>query len=95
LATEYFENLYEAWQRSGKAALDTMAMLYPNEFVKVVSSHMPRETHATIVNVKLERMSDRQLLEAIARADILGEIATRRIAAPEQDPPLADKLDAA
>jgi hypothetical protein len=46
--------------------LETMAMLYPVEFVRVVASLLPKELEATTTPV-MERMSDAQLEAIIAR----------------------------
>src|SRR5215813_7051306 len=63
LSEEFFRDLCDAWQAFGKPALETMAMLYPVEFVRMVASLMPRELEATTTPV-MERMSTAQL-EAI------------------------------
>jgi hypothetical protein len=52
LSEEFFRDLCDAWQAFGKPALETMAMLYPVEFVRLVASLMPREPEATIAPVK-------------------------------------------
>src|SRR5262245_1023193 len=64
---EFFQDLYDVWQVFGKPALETMAMLYPVEFVRLVASLMPKEPEATITPVAMERMSDAQLDALIAR----------------------------
>src|SRR6516162_5376384 len=66
LSEEFFRDLCDAWQAFGKPALETMAMLYPVEFVRVVASLMPRDIEATTTPVT-ERMSDAQLDAIIAR----------------------------
>jgi Family of unknown function (DUF5681) len=67
LSEEFFRDLCDAWQAFGKPALETMAMLYPVEFVRLVASLMPREPEATIAPVTvMERMSDAQLDALIA-----------------------------
>lgn len=67
MATEYFVDLYAAWREKGKAVLDTCAMLYPDTFLKVVASHMPREMHATVTKINVDRVSDAELDAIIAR----------------------------
>ena len=67
LSEEFFRDLCDAWQAFGKPALETLAMLYPAEFVRVVASLMPKETQATITKVNLDRISDEQLDAIIAR----------------------------
>jgi hypothetical protein len=67
LARQYFTDLFEAWHEKGKAVLDTVAMLYPDVFLKVVASHMPREMHATVTKVNVDRVSDAELDAIIAR----------------------------
>ena len=67
LTEDFFRDLCDAWQAFGKPALETMAMLYPVEFVRVVASLMPKETQATITKVNLDRISDEQLDAIIAR----------------------------
>jgi len=67
LSEEFFRDLCDAWQAFGKPALETLAMLYPAEFVRVVASLMPKETQATITRVNLDRISDEQLDAIIAR----------------------------
>ena len=66
LSEEFYRDLCDAWQAFGKPALETMAMLYPVEFVRLVASLMPRELEATTTPV-MERMSDAQLDAIIAR----------------------------
>jgi uncharacterized protein DUF5681 len=67
LSEEFFRDLCDAWQAFGKPALETMAMLYPVEFVRLVASLMPKEPEATIAPVVMERMSDAQLDALIAQ----------------------------
>jgi hypothetical protein len=65
-------DLYEAWLAKGKAAIDTVAMCYPETFVRVVASHMPREMHATVASVHMERLTTielRTLIESESRPD--------------------------
>jgi Family of unknown function (DUF5681) len=66
LSEEFFRDLCDVWQAFGKPALETMAMLYPAEFVRLVASLMPKEPEATTIPV-MERMSDAQLDALIAR----------------------------
>jgi hypothetical protein len=56
----------DAWQAFGKPALETMAMLYPVEFVRLVASLIPKEPEATTPPV-MERLSNAQLDAIIAR----------------------------
>src|SRR5262249_48240399 len=67
LSEEFFQDLCDAWQAFGKPALETMAMLYPVEFVRLVASLIPKEPEATITPAAIERMSDAQLNAMIAR----------------------------
>jgi hypothetical protein len=68
LSEEFFRDLCDAWQAFGKPALETLAMLYPVEFVRLVASLMPKEPEATIAPVTvMERMSDAQLDALIAQ----------------------------
>jgi len=67
LSEDFFRDLCEAWQAFGKPALETMAMLYPVEFVRLAASLMPKEPEATITPVVMERMSDAQLDALIAQ----------------------------
>jgi len=68
LSEDFFRDLCDAWQAFGKPALETMAMLYPVEFVRMVASLMPREPEATVAPVTvMERMSDAQLDALIAQ----------------------------
>jgi Family of unknown function (DUF5681) len=46
LSEEFFQDLYDVWQAFGKPALETMAMLYPAEFVRLVASLLPKEPEA-------------------------------------------------
>ena len=66
LSEDFFRDLCDAWQAFGKPALETMAMLYPVEFVRLVASLMPKEPEATIAPV-VERLSNAQLDALIAR----------------------------
>jgi Family of unknown function (DUF5681) len=67
LSEDFFRDLCDAWQAFGKPALETMVMLYPVEFVRLVASLMPKEPEATITPVVMERMSDAQLDALIAQ----------------------------
>ena len=67
LSEEFFRDLCEAWQAFGKSALETMAMLYPVEFVRLAASLMPKEPEATITPVAMERLSNAQLDALIAQ----------------------------
>src|SRR5262245_3308107 len=66
LSEEFFRDLCDAWQAFGKSALETMAMLYPVEFVRLVASLIPKEPEATTPPV-MGRLSDAQLNAIIAR----------------------------
>src|SRR5215475_3078820 len=57
LSEDFFRDLCNAWQAFGKPALETMAMLYPVEFVRLVASLIPREPEAPITPVAMERLS--------------------------------------
>src|SRR5262245_46102981 len=65
LSEEFFQDLCDAWQAFGKPALETMAMLYPVEFVRLVASLIPKEPEATTPPV-VERLSNAQLDALIA-----------------------------
>jgi hypothetical protein len=67
LSEEFFQDLYDVWQAFGKPALETMAMLYPVEFVRLAASLIQKEPEATITPVAMERMSNAQLDALIAR----------------------------
>jgi hypothetical protein len=66
LTSQYFTDMYQAWLARGPAVLETVAMLYPDVFLRVVASHMPREMHATVTNIKLNRLSNAELEQVIA-----------------------------
>ena len=66
LSEEFFQDLYDVWQAFGKPALETMAMLYPAEFVRLIASLLPKEPEATTTPV-IKHMSDAQLDAMIAR----------------------------
>src|SRR5262245_15646252 len=59
-------DLCDAWQAFGKPALETMAMLYPAEFVCMAASLIPKEPEAITAPV-MERLSNAQLDALIAR----------------------------
>ena len=65
LSEEFFQDLCDAWRAFGKPALETMAMLYPVEFVRLAASLVAKEPEAT--PLAIERMSDAQLDALIAR----------------------------
>jgi len=65
LSEDFFRDLCDAWQAFGKPALETMAMLYPVEFVRLVASLIPKEPEATTPPV-MERLSNAQLDALIA-----------------------------
>ena len=65
LSEEFFQDLYDVWQAFGKPALETMAMLYPAEFVRMVASLIPKEPEDTTPPV-MERLSNAQLDALIA-----------------------------
>jgi hypothetical protein len=71
------------WRAFGKAALATVAWTHPVEFVRIVANLMPREMEATATNVRLDRMSDRQLNALIANLLADGDPASE-----EQDAPI-------
>jgi hypothetical protein len=66
LSEEFFQDLYDVWKAFGKPALETMAMLYPVEFVRLVASLLPKESEAA-TSTPVERLSDAQLNAMIAR----------------------------
>jgi len=66
LSEDFFRDLCDAWQVFGKPALETMAMLYPVEFVRLVASSLPKEPEAA-TPLAMERLSDAQLDAMIAR----------------------------
>src|SRR5215468_2892278 len=66
LSEEFFRDLCDAWEAFGKPALETMAMLYPVEFVRLAASLMPKELEAPTPLV-MERLSNAQLDAMIAR----------------------------
>src|SRR5262245_50301744 len=66
LSEEFFRDLCDAWQAFGKSALETMAILYPAEFVRLVASLLPKEPEAITPPV-VERLSNAQLDALIAR----------------------------
>jgi len=65
LSEDFFQDLYDVWQAFGKPALETMAMLYPAEFVRLVASLLPKEPEATTIPA-MERLSNAQLDALIA-----------------------------
>ena len=65
LSEDFFRDLCDAWQAFGKPALETMAMLYPAEFVRMAASLIPKEPEAITTPV-IERMSNAQLDALIA-----------------------------
>ena len=69
LSEEFFRDLCDAWQAFGKPALETMAMLYPAEFVRLAASLIPKEPEAVTTPV-IERMSNAQLDALIAQCII-------------------------
>src|SRR5262245_7141690 len=88
LTTEYFADLFEAWEAKGKAVLDTVAMLYPDVFLRVVASHMPREMHATVTNIKLDRLTNAELEQIITEGLERGYRAEET----QEDPALLQQL---
>ena len=66
LSEEFFADLCDAWQTFGKPALETMAMLYPVEFVRLAASLVAKEPEVTTPLV-MERLSNAQLDAMIAR----------------------------
>src|SRR5262249_53190796 len=64
LSEEFFRDLCDAWQTSGKPALVTAARNDPVAFVRVIPSLMPRELEATTTG--MERISTVQLDAIIA-----------------------------
>ena len=65
LSEEFFQDLCDARRAFGKPALETMAMLYPAECVRMVASLIPKEPEATTAPV-MERLSNAQLDAMIA-----------------------------
>ena len=66
LSEDFFRDLCDAWQAFGKPALETMAMLYPVEFVRLAASLVAKEPEVTTPLV-MERLSNAQLEAMIAR----------------------------
>jgi hypothetical protein len=66
LSEDFFRDLCDAWQAFGKPALETMAMLYPVEFVRLAASLVAKEPEVTTPLV-MERLSNAQLDAMIAR----------------------------
>ena len=66
LSEDFFRDLCDAWQAFGRPALETMAMLYPVEFVRLVASLLPKEPEAA-TTTPVERLSDAQLNAMIAQ----------------------------
>jgi len=67
LSEDFFRDLCDAWQAFGKPALETMAMLYPAEFVRLAASLVSKEPEVAIAPVTVIKcMSDAQLDVLIA-----------------------------
>ena len=84
LVSEYFSDLHEAWRAKGRAVLDTVAMLYPEIFLRVVASHMPRQVDAVVTNIKVDRLTNVEL-DALIEQEIR---ATAREEETQEDPAL-------
>src|SRR5262249_22888836 len=76
LSEDFFRDLCDAWHAFGKPALETMAMLYPVEFVRLVASLIPKEPEAATTTTPIERLSDAQLDAMIARCIEEGGLAS-------------------
>src|SRR5262252_8974746 len=57
LSEDFFRDLCDAWQAFGEPALETMAMLYPVEFVRLAASLIPKEPEAITAPV-MKRLSN-------------------------------------
>ena len=66
LSEMFFRDLCETWEVFGKPALETMAMLYPVEFVRLAASLVAKEPEVTTPPV-IERLSNAQLDALIAQ----------------------------
>ena len=67
LQTQFLEDLHEAWERDGKAALKVAAREDPMRFVQVVAGLMPREVQLEATGPLTELSDDdlRALLQQV------------------------------
>ena len=66
LSEKFFRDLCDAWETYGQAALMTVAIEHPVEFVRLVASLIPKEPEAATPLV-MERLSEAQLDALIAQ----------------------------
>jgi len=90
LTSEYFRDMFEAWEAKGRAVLDVVAEMYPDIFLRVVASHMPKEFHATVTNIKIDRLSNVEL-DSLIQREIVG--AAARVEETQDDPALIQQLE--
>jgi len=83
LQTSFLEDLLEAWQRDGKAALAVAAKEEPMRFVQVVASLMPKEVQLEATGPLTELTDDE--LKAL-----LEHVRQERAKLIEQEPVLID-----
>src|SRR5215467_9538420 len=70
---DFFRDMCEAWALIGPAAIIQAALDSPIDYLRVAASLMPKEAHATVTKVNLDRMSSDELrtilAETAGRAD--------------------------
>ena len=88
-ARDFFVDFHRSWIEHGKAALDTTAMLYPNEYVRAAAMVMPKEFNATITKINIGRLSNAEL-DALIDREIRGAADQKEAA---EDPPLLQHME--
>jgi hypothetical protein len=64
---DFLRDFHEAWQTLGKAALTSVAWLHPADFVRAAVALVPKEFHATVTKININRLSDAELDALIER----------------------------
>jgi len=88
LQTQFLEDLLEAWQRDGKAALKVAAVEEPTKFIQICAGLMPREVQLEATG-PLTDLSDEEL------SALLEHVREMRAKLIEQEPVMIEaKSDA-
>ena len=69
LSKAFVEDVHDSWMIYGKAALETTAMTEPSIYVRVVAGLVPKDIEVTVTNIRMERMTSRELEALVDRAN--------------------------
>lgn len=64
---DFLRDFHEMWLALGRPALETMAMMNPAEFVRAAVALVPKEFHATVTKINVNRLDNAELDALIER----------------------------